>query len=431
MAGAAERRRRTSPARECAYRVVRRVFEQGAYADRALHAEAGELDPRDRALAMQLAYGTVQRKRSLDHILTRLSSRPPERLDPPVLAALRLGLFQLAYLDRVAEHAAVHESVELVKRHAHGGEGLVNAVLRRAVRERATLLDGLSDETPQQAAVLHSVPDWMAEMWWQELGPEETRALLHAVNQPPESALRINTLKGEDVELPVPSRTVPGLPEGRILEAPFDVFGSPLWDQGRVMPQSRASMRVARSLASKAGERVLDVCAAPGAKTTHLAALMENQGEITAVEVHPGRAEALRATCARMGAGCVRVVTADARQLSEDGFDRILVDPPCSGLGTLQSRPDLRWQERRSEIEALADRQLQLLRAGAEKLNPGGTLVYSVCTISRREGEGVVNRFLDGDSEGFALEHSEQLLPHRDGTDGFFIARLQRAGALR
>jgi len=188
VASAAEHQH-TSPARGCAYTVIRRVFEQGAYADRALHAEAGDLEPRDRALAMQLAYGTVQRKRTLDHILGRLSSRPPERLDQPVLAALRLGLFQLAFLDGIAEHAAVNESVELAKLHAHGGAGLVNAVLRRAARERSELLADLEDSTPQAAAVLYSVPDWLAEMWWRELGEDEARELLREINRPPESAL--------------------------------------------------------------------------------------------------------------------------------------------------------------------------------------------------------------------------------------------------
>jgi 16S rRNA (cytosine967-C5)-methyltransferase len=163
-----------SPARACAYTVVRRVFEQGAYADRALHAEAKDLDPRERAFAMALTYGTVQRVATLDHVLARLSSRPPERLDAPVLAALRLGLMQLLFLHGTAEHAAVHESVELAKHSSPAGAGLVNAVLRRATREGAGVLASLDDHTPQTAAILHSVPVWLAELWWSELGAEST-----------------------------------------------------------------------------------------------------------------------------------------------------------------------------------------------------------------------------------------------------------------
>jgi 16S rRNA (cytosine967-C5)-methyltransferase len=192
------------------------------------------------------------------------------------------------------------------------------------------------------------------------------------------------------------------------------------------MPQSRASAVVARVLAPEAGERVLDLCAAPGGKTTHLAALMGGEGEIVAVEVHPGRARALEETCRQMGADNVRVAQIDARQFADARpFDRVLVDPPCSGLGTLQSRPDLRWQPRRGQIAELIARQAELLRTGAAQLRTGGTLVYSVCTISRREGDEVVDDFL-AEHDDFICEHRWQLLPSTDGTDGFIIALLRR-----
>jgi 16S rRNA (cytosine967-C5)-methyltransferase len=421
-----------APARECAFAVITRVFEQGAYADRALHGEAAGLPTRDRQLAMALAYGTVQRKRTLDHVLGALCARPLQSLAPPVLAALRLGCFQLLFMDAVAEHAAVNDSVELAKPASRGGAQLVNAVLRRATREARGLLAELGDATPAAAAVLHSVPDWLAALWWEELGPIEARALLASVNEPAESALRVNTLRAavEDVRerLEVPCREAAELPEGLVLDGPFDAHGSELWKTGAIMPQSRGSMLVARALEPRPGDRMLDLCAAPGAKTTHLAALIGDQSpELRALEVHPGRARALRATCARMGAGCVEVVNADAREpLDAASFDRVLVDPPCSGLGTLQSRPDLRWQARRGGIPELARKQGQLLVAGANATASRGVLVYSLCTISHAEGEGVLDEFLAERPE-FELEERRQLLPHRDGTDGFFIARLHRA----
>jgi 16S rRNA (cytosine967-C5)-methyltransferase len=421
-----------SPARSCAFAVVRRVFEQQAYADRALHAEAVGLGPRDRALATALAYGTVQRMRTLDHILERLASRPLHRLDPPVLAALRIGLFQLVLMDGVAAHAAVNDSVELVKREGRGGAQLVNAVLRRATREGAQQLAELGDDTVEGAAVLHSVPDWLAQLWWDELGPDEARALLAQVNTPAESALRVNTLRSsvEEVHerLPVAAERAADLPEGLVLDGPFDAHGSELWLAGAIMPQSRGSMLVARELDPRSGERVLDLCAAPGAKTTHLAALAQDDSpSFLAVEVHAGRAASLRATCARMGALTVSVLEADGRdQLpATPRFDRVLVDPPCSGLGTLQSRPDIRWQARRAAIEALAAKQGSLLRAGADATAAGGALVYSVCTISSAEGAGVIDAFL-AERPDFSCERTRQLLPHRDGTDGFFIAALRR-----
>jgi 16S rRNA (cytosine967-C5)-methyltransferase len=425
-----------SPARACAYAVVRRVFEQGAYADRALHAEARGLDPRERAFAMALAYGTVQRVVTLDHVLAQLSSRPPERLDAPVLAALRLGLMQLLFLHGTAEHAAVHESVELAKRSSSGGAGLVNAVLRRATREGAGVLAALDDRTPQAAAVLRSVPVWLAELWWSELGAERARELLAAVNEPAESALRVNTLVGDPAavaaELGVPSRPAdpPGsIPEGLILDGAFDAFASPLWTRGAIMPQARASMAVARALEPQAGERVLDLCAAPGAKTTHLAALMADEGEIVAVERHRGRAQALQRTLDRMQVSCATVRVADAGEALDDAqaaFDRVLIDPPCSGLGTLQSRPDLRWRINPERITGLSRDQARILDAGAAATRPGGTLVYSVCTISRAESDDVVDAFLAAHPEFVADGDAQRTAPDRDGTDGFFIARLQR-----
>lgn len=431
-----------APARRAAYTVIRRVFEQGAFADRALHGAVADLDARDRALAMTLSYGTVQRMRTLDHLLTAFVSSPLERLEPAVLAALRLGLFQLLYLGGVTDYAVVNDSVELAKRESRGGAKLANAVLRRASREAAQRLALLDDSTPQHAAVLHSVPDWLADMWWRELGAEAARSLLASVNTPAESSLRANVLRSTPEQviaaLPVDSAACPAppweghpglpeLPEMVVLGGPFDAFGSELFRQGALMPQARGSAVVARVLAPQPGERVLDLCAAPGGKTTHLAALMAGEGEVVAVELHPGRARALAETCRQMGAEHVQVMQADARDFADArGFDRVLVDPPCSGLGTLQARPDLRWQPKRGQITELADRQAQLLRAGAAQLRAGGTLVYSVCTISRREGEQVVDAFLAG-APDFSCQERWQLLPSGDRTDGFFIALLRRA----
>lgn len=442
---AVKTRGRVSPARACALRVVRRVFEEDAYADRAFAGEAAGLEERDRGLAMALSYGTVQRRATLDHIAAALLDRPLRRIDAAVLAVLRLGLFELLYLGGSARHAAVNEAVELAKGVRPHAAGLVNAVLRRAAREGREMLARLDDSTPEAAALLHSVPGWLAAQWWRELGAGTARGVLSVVNQPAESALRVNLLAATPAyvaaALPVVSRPAAGLPEGLVLDGPFDVQASELWRAGAVQPQSRASMLVSRVLAPRAGQRVLDLCAAPGGKTTHLAALMENQGEIIAVERHAGRAAALERTVARMRTSCVRVEVGDAAARRAGGpFDCVLVDPPCSGLGTLQSRPDLRWRARPEAIGELASLQSAILAAGADALASGGTLVYSVCTISHAEGRDVVARFLERQPDftvqqrapgglemlGVRSGPGVQLLPHRDGTDGFFIACLRR-----
>jgi 16S rRNA (cytosine967-C5)-methyltransferase len=388
-----------TPARRAAYAVVRRVLAEGAWADRALHGEARDLSPRDRALAKQLAFGTVQRRLTLDHVI---DERTKGRLEPGVRAALQLGLFQLLFLDRVAEHAAIAEAVELAK--PSPGHRVVNAVLRRVQREGAQLP---SDRTLRGAAIRHSHPEWLVAMWTQALGAEEARRLLAADNEPSELALRVNPL----VELDLSD--IPGRRDGDtiVVEGPFDALAHPGYAAGAFTPQSRASQLVGPLLGPRPGERVLDLCAAPGGKTTHLAALMEGRGEVVAVERHPGRARALRATAERMRAENVRVVCADVKELGGgERFDRVLLDPPCSGLGTLQSHPDLRWRVTPQAVRKLADEQDALLAAARRALRPGGTLVYSVCTISPVE-------------ERLEADDPVRTYPHRDGTDGFYIAR--------
>jgi 16S rRNA (cytosine967-C5)-methyltransferase len=451
-----------APARRCAFTVLRRTFEHGAYTDRALHAAARGLDARDRALAMRLATGTVQRRATLDHFIEQLAERPVQCLGAPLLAALRLGLYELLYLSGAPDRAVVADAVELAKgggRSGRAGHGLVNAVLRRAAREGpGALLATLSDTTPEQAAIKHSHPLWIARLWWEQLGAAEARALMASDNEPGEVALRANTLVTEAPALAralaVPTHGDPQIPEALVLDAPFDLHASRQWKRGEMLAQSRAAMLVARALAPQEGERVLDLCAAPGGKATHLAALMSDRGEVVAVERDPRRARALQTTARRLRADSVSVEVADARaaRLERDAFDRVLVDPPCSGLGTLQSRPDLRWRVTPEGAAQMALAQAEILAAGAHTLRPHGVLVYSSCTISRTENEQVIGAFLDSHPHfslddlpaapsaaappaaagGLSLASASRApgvaltLPHRDHTAGFFIARLRR-----
>ena len=308
-----------TPARRCALGVLRRVFADGAFADRAFGAEVERagLEGRERALAERLAFGAVQRRATLDHVVAACSDRALETIDPPLLDALRLGVLQLLFLDSVPDRAAVEQTVELAREAAgERATGFVNAVMRRAAREGRGVLDALDDSTPAGAAVRHSHPRWMAELWWEALGGEHARALLAHDNEPPEAALRVNelvTTPGEALgalrRAGAPARPAAWPREAVILEGPMDLARSPLFASGALTPQSRASMLVARVAAPQPGERVLDLCAAPGAKTTHLAALMRGRGTLMAVERHPRRAAALADNARRLHADLVQVVT--------------------------------------------------------------------------------------------------------------------------
>jgi 16S rRNA (cytosine967-C5)-methyltransferase len=403
-------------AREAAYQVVLRVFEDDAYADRVLRTAAAGLDQRDRALAQRLAFGTVQRVRTLDHAIETLGKRPVRKLDPPVRAALRLGAYQLGYTE-VAAHAAVNESVELVRRaRLERAVAFTNAVLRRLSNGIAPLLASLREDTPEEAALKHSYPDWVAELWWTELGPDDALALMRAQNEPPERVVRLNKRKAATIA-GTPDPDLPGAWHlDRVVEDAFE--------QGLIWPQSRGSQLAGLVVGSRPGERTLDLCAAPGGKATQL------EGEVVAVELHPGRARELEENCRRLGADNVTVVNADATKLPPEltGFDRVLVDAPCSGLGVLAARPDLRWR-----AEPLPELQLELLRVAAERVKPGGTIVYSVCTINSEENEAVVDASglraqpLGDEWPKFRHPHRSEFLltlPHVHGTSGFFIARL-------
>jgi 16S rRNA (cytosine967-C5)-methyltransferase len=410
-------RPQVAPARKAAYDVLRRVFEDDAYADRAFRSAVQGLDERDRALAQRLAYGAVQRVRTLDHTIETLGRRRVHRLDPPVRAALRLGAYQLAFVDGVPRYAAVNESVDLVR--AAGlarAVAFTNAVLRRLADGIRPLLEGLPEGTAREAALRHSYPDWVAETWWRDLGAEGTLALMRAQNEPAELTVRL--VRGE-----IEGTPDHGIPGAWVVER----IDEKALAEGRIWPQSRASQLVGLAVGARDGERTLDLCAAPGGKATMLA------GEVVAVDVNEARARELEQTARRLRATNVEVVVADGRVLPPelDGFDRALVDAPCSGLGVLNSRPDLRWR-----AEPLPELQLELLSAAATRLKPGGTIVYSVCTINADEAEAVV------DASGLEVDpslgdewpdyrhptRSEFLLtlPHVHGTAGFFVARLRR-----
>jgi 16S rRNA (cytosine967-C5)-methyltransferase len=399
-----------SPARRAAYETLLRVFEQDAYADRAFRTAAHGLDERERAFAQRLAYGAVQRVRTLDYAIEALGKRPVRKLDPPVRASLRLGAYQLGYTD-TAPHAAANESVELVRRaRLERAVPFTNAVMRRLAAGIRDLLDALPE-----GSLKESYPDWIDEVFVRDLGAEQAAALERAMNEPLETVIRL--VRGE----PPAGAEPTDVPAAYRVERVDDLAVA----DGRIWPQSRGSQVAGLAVRAEGGDRVLDLCAAPGGKTSQL------QGDVVAVEIDHGRASELRANLVTLRHKAT-VVEADGTNLPPDltGFDRVLLDAPCSGLGVLNQRPDLRWR-----AKPLPELQLALLRAAAERVRPGGTIVYSVCTINADENEAIV------DASGLAVDatlaeewpqfvHPRRpefllTLPHVHGTSGFFISRLK------
>jgi 16S rRNA (cytosine967-C5)-methyltransferase len=453
-----------APARSLAFETIRETFERDAFTERAFRAgvERLGLEGRERAQAQRLAYGAVQRRGTADAAIERLAERSTRLLDPPVLAGLRLGLYELLFADATPDHAAVDQAVELVKRAgAAHASGLVNAVLRRATRERTQLTAALleDDSTPEAAAVAHSAPLWLARMWWQELGADSARSLLAACNEPAEVGMRANLLRGDradalaqltqaGVEAGVATGAWPlATPEEIVISGRTGDAVPTLVATGGLTPQSRGSAAVVEVLDPREGEQVLDLCAGPGIKTGQIAARMGDRGELLSIELDPERAGEVAAQAQRLDLRSVSVIEADATAggAIADEFDRVLLDAPCSDLGALASRPDARWRKSPKAIERLVDVQERALLAATRLLRPGGTLVYSTCTISRRENEDRVAALLAAATAGEvpALELEDlgarapdlaspleprclQLRPDRDRTTGFFIARLRR-----
>jgi 16S rRNA (cytosine967-C5)-methyltransferase len=440
-----------SPARRAAFDILRRVHAENAYASPLVAALAqSQMSREDRALAQEIALGVLRWQSALDYFIERYAGRPTRKLDAAVLIALRLGLYQLRFLSRIPPSAAVNESVNLVKRaRAASAAPMVNAVLRRAARHReeppgASLTDPL-----ERLAVEVSHPRWLIERWITVFGETETRQLALADNQPPPVAFRVNRLRyavneviaqleSEGLRLR-PSKIAPGAfivedgPAARLAQAA---------ESGAIYIQDEASQLVSLLLDPQSGERILDLCAAPGSKSSHIAALAGAAGWVMACDVHPHRLATLAATCKRLGIESVAPVALDATQrlpLVEHApkFDRALIDAPCSGTGTLRRNPEIKWRLAATDITRLADVQFSLLQRATETLKPGGRLVYSTCSIEREENEAVIARFLDSGApfcmiapnapaELITDEGFVRTFPHRGDADGFFAAVLER-----
>lgn len=406
----------------------------------------------DRSFLTELTYGIQRWREKLDWVIRQFSNIPFDKIELETLYILRLGLYQILFLSRTPDSAAVNESVELAKRiRGKGGAGFVNAILRSVIRRKDEIHYPEMDSDPAlHISVIQSHPLWLTQRWVTEVGVEETMRICTFNNQISPCTLRINTLKIRPRDL-VDQLKEKGLKtnpthyseEGMVIENPPPASELPLIKEGLYILQDEASQLVTTILDPKPGERILDACAAPGGKTTHIAQRMGHRGEIYALDIHKGRLDLIKEICQRLGIKIVKTIRGDATQPLPFPrgvkFDRILADVPCSGFGTLRRNPDLKWKKGEREIRRLSGLQLAILSNLASYVKERGVLLYSTCTIFREENEEVVEKFLEKNSE-YHLEAIDKTLPHKfspfiqnryfksfppkDGMDGFFVARL-------
>lgn len=392
-------------------------------------AKAG-LSPQDRHLCQELVYGVTRWKATLDFLICRKTGGRQQK--PMLQNLLRLGLYQIFWLSRIPPHAAVNESVEIANRRGFGPQsGFINAVLRGYLRERdatTVLLDSLQREQPH---IGFSHPEWLYKRWAQRWSPEEAVSLLRWNNAPAPVFGRVNKLKTSAAELAMQFQeekvsvqfvSRPWLDENLVFELtsppPLNTLRS--FAEGKFYVQDPSTLLAVTALGPQPGERVLDMCAAPGGKLLHIAQEMRNQGEVYAYDSVPARLNLVRQNTARLGATAVETI--DKLPIDER-FDRILVDAPCSNTGVMRRRVDLRWRVSEPEIARLREAQIALLRQAAEMLKPGGTLVYSTCSLEREENQEVLKSFVSGQS-ALSLRSETELLPFRDKTDGAYVAVL-------
>ncbi|MBR5235896.1 MAG: 16S rRNA (cytosine(967)-C(5))-methyltransferase RsmB [Clostridia bacterium] len=434
--------------REIALKILYDIEKNQAYLNIAFqnHASRGELSGRDASFVKELVYGCLQHKLSLDYVISRFSSVKLRKLAPYVICILRMGMYQLFYMDKVPESAAVNESVRLAGRYAGRSRGFVNAVLRRASSEGISLPEGSDDET---LAIRYSHPAPLVKWLRQQFGEEKMMKLLEENNQAPSLCLRVNKMKTSRQEL-LGRLAQEGISAdaGKVVDSAILVHGGHVqkteaYHEGLFTVQDQSAQLAAIVLAPNSGETVFDLCAAPGGKTTHLAELMNDEGQIFALDIYEKRLLSVAETAKRLGLSIITTKATDARTFApQKQADKILIDAPCSGLGVIRRRPDLKYKETLLDFEELVQTQEAILQRSYELLKSGGEMVYSTCTINPLENEMMIQKFLQKhpDCALVPVTHSSlgetarktlqtgmgTFYPETDLGDGFFIAKLKK-----
>lgn len=438
-------------ARHTALKVINEVANNGAYANIALANEINRhtLTSQDRRFLTELVYGTVKAGKTLDWLLSHYISRPLDSIPPVIRNILRMGIYQIFFLDKIPVSAACNESVKLAKKYGHPGTvKFVNAVLRTAAtKPDKAAYPNKETNMAQYLALKYFHPEWLICRWLTRLGAAATEQLCQINNQTPPLIARTNTLKTtRDMLMEIlaaegvtcqPSNWTP---EGIVFQEFPSLSSLSSLKQGQFQVQDESSMLVAHVLAPLPGETIIDACAAPGGKSTHIAALMKNKGKVIATDIHEHKLALIEDNASRLGIHIIEAKQLDATNLHSyfpDQADRVLVDAPCSGLGVIRRKPDSRWRKNEEQLSQLPELQYRILESAAKCVKPNGVLVYSTCTTEPEENQNIIEKFLHN-NPAFSLQETGQFLPikrqgsliqlwpHLDGTDGFFIARLIR-----
>lgn len=439
-------------ARKIALKIINEIHTKDAYANVALARELAKqtLGETDRRFITELVYGTVKAGTTLDWLLGRFLTRPLEKISPIIRDILRLGVYQIKFMDKIPPSAACNQSVELAKKYGHKGTvGFVNGVLRNFIRQPEKTVYPAMDKNPVQAIALEYFhPEWLVQRWIKEFGKGGALELCQFNNESPPLVMRANTIKANRLEL-INQLAAEGavvtesklVPEGVICTSHPALNSMTSLREGMFQVQDESSMLVAHIVAPKPGDFVIDACSAPGGKSTHMAALMNNQGRVIANDIYDHKLTKIQENATRLGISIIETSLGDAAEIGRRYLkqaDCVLVDAPCSGLGVLRRKPDSRWHKKPQQLSELAELQLNILSGAADAVKPGGVLVYSTCSIAAEENESVVERFLAVRADFYLDDASKfmpnktksdsmlQFYPHIDKTDGFFIARLKR-----
>lgn len=438
--------------RKAAIELLCRIETEGTYSNLGLQDALAyvQYGAADRGLLTRLVYGVLENRLYIDAVIRRYSKTPPEKMKPWVLNALRIALYQLKWMERIPDSAAINESVKLVKLRYGALSGFANGVLRTAQRQGIDLPE-IDGGTAEGLSLLYSHPLWMVERWISRFGFEKTESILKANNTPTLLTLRVNRLKEKPAELMrkleaqgVHTEQSSLLEEALLVTAlgERELPDIPAFKEGLFNVQDISSMLVAKAIAPKPGDRILDLCAAPGGKTTHLAEVMKNQGEIVAQDIYPHKVTLIEENALRLGTTIVQAVQGDvldAKPQWQNGFDHVLLDAPCSGTGIIRKKPEIRFNRKPEDIQALSTLQKQLLEQAKGYVKNHGQLIYSTCTMEYEENEGVLQEFLIRNPAFSLVDVNDRIpeslrsttptiriYPSVDGLDGFFIAVMKK-----